>query len=226
MTNRQLTRKIKKMDNNVELKHKDQDILVGQLDADFSVYEVCPVGQGDDERGRIGDEITTTSLKLRMAIRFSPNDFLNTTAMIRMILFWDSAPAGEIPSIVSVTPLDQSVLDPQSSALEPIYDQYDYTTTQNRFRIIYDKVWTLSSQFASVTGDLETSGYPAPVVRFITKKFKLGRKQLFQGGEASYTSWVTNGLFVGWYLYSPGLSTSEFNALGIDANFRLYYKDV
>jgi len=213
------------MDNDIELKHKDQDLALGQLDADFSVYNICSVGVGADAKGRIGEEINTTSLKMRMGIRWLPNAPLNTACHIRMILFWDSAPNGELPNIVSTGPDDQSVLDPASTAFESIFDQYNYNSTQQRFRIIYDKVWTLSSQFVAVNSDIELDDHPAPVMRYVKKTFKLGRKQIYQGNDPDYQALVTNGLYVGWYFYSPDSSDSEFNSLFIDANFRLYYKD-
>lgn len=223
-SNYQLAKRIRKIESEIELKHKDEDFFVGQVDADFSVYDICVVGLGGDSRGRIGDEIQTTSLKMRLGIIWTPNTYNNLTAHLRMILFWDSAPNGDVPSIVSTGPLDQSVLDPASTSLEPIFDQYNYNTTQDRFRIIYDKVWTLRSQF--ITSDPDTlTDLPGPVSMFVTKKWKLGRKQVFQGNAADYTSMVTNGIYVGWYLYSPDNSTSEFNSLKLDAAFRLYFKD-
>lgn len=225
MTNRQLTKKIKKLDNEIELKHKDESFQLGQVDANFSVYDICVVGLGGDERGRIGDEIVTTSLKMRSVITWTPNAFNNNTCLIRMILFWDAAPNGEVPSIIPVTPLDQAVLDNSNTAFTPIHFMYDYSTTQDRFRIIYDKVWSLSSQYRYSVDDIEFDGNPAIVTKFISKKFKLGRKQIFAGDGADYTTMVTNGIYAGWYFYSPNASTSEFNSLIIDSTFRLYYKD-
>lgn len=223
-TIRKLDKRIRKIENEVELKHKDETFFVGQPDANFSVYDICTVGNGTDNRARIGNEIMTTSLKMKLGITWTPNTYNDTTAFIRMILFWDSEPNGEIPSIVAGSLGDQSVLDPNSTTLASIFDQYDYNTTSSRFRVIYDKVWTLRSQFA-VQDPITSDVFPAPTSLYITKKWKLGRKQIYNGDDPDPEQLVTNGIYAGWYLYSYYPSPSEFNSLALDATFRLYFKD-
>lgn len=229
MTNRQLTRKVKKMEDEVELKYKDTAYNIGQVEATaFKPYNIGLIGQGVDERARIGDFIRHTSLKMRFWIRFEPNNTVATTAFVRVLLCYDSQPTqttsslGQPPvDLITGSILGQSLLD--TSEINPLLQHYDVQTCAMRYRVLYDKVFTLQSRQNDTATDPPG---PAPVSMFLKKKIKLGRKAVYNGNGAVYEQLTTNALYFAVYFYAPESNEADQDQLICTGNIRLYYKDL
>lgn len=223
-TNKQLDKKIRKLENEDELKFKDTLFLVSQTDAAAgTVYPIGLVGQGIDARARIGDFIRPTSLKCRFTITFQPNTVINSTSVVRMIIFYDSEPAGELPIVVDSTSVDsESLLDIQTSAF-PILMQYNYSTMQSKYKVLVDKVMTLNSQAGS--GLTASVIAPTPITKYWKKSVKLSRKTIYSGDGALITALQSNGLFICFLYETFGGAIEDPNTLDIVGNIRMYYKD-
>lgn len=235
MTNRQLTKKVKEIQADEELKHKDTIFAVGEVDASTiagvgpTVYPIGLVGNGTDDRARIGEEIIHTSLKLRFRVQVTfnqnENEVLltpNNYCFLRMIVFYHDFPDGEIPPVIAS---DDALLD-TNSAVSPIEMMYEYgSVSSGIYKVLYDKVYTMTSQGIYLP-DVEI-GAPAgqPVCRYIKKTIKIGRKQRYYGDDATIADLQTNGLFVFWYFDTPNSDIENRNQLLITGSARLYYKD-
>lgn len=234
MSNKQLTKKVKEIQNDEELKHKDTLFAVGEVDASIiagvgpTVYPIGLVGEGTDARARIGEEIINTSLMLRFQVKllFNSNETgiapANNIGFLRMIVFYHEFPDGEIPPVVAVA---DALLD-ANSAFSPINMMYDYgSVNAGVYKVLYDKVYTLTASDLYIP-DAEIGALAGvPVSRFIKKKIKIGRKQRYYGDDAVIQDLQSNGLFVFWLLDTPNSDPTDRNQLQIDGSIRLYYKD-
>lgn len=231
LTNRALTKKVREMENEPELKYKDTEFNVTQTDmVDHVVsgqegeqvpttFAIGLVGQGVDARARIGDFIRATSLKIRLSMRYAPNTNISPTAFIRMILYYDSSPQGEASVTVGQA---NSVLDIGSSD-EYIYQMYNYSEVAARYKILMDKTYTLNSQtiYEPITGNW----IPQRSSRYIKKTIKLGRKTIYSGPDGLIGDVQTNGLYVTWLFYAEGTDESNLTTAIVTGTMRMYYKD-
>lgn len=218
-SNKQLAQKIKKLQNDEELKYKDTGYFVGQVEAaDFTVFPVGLVGNGDDARARDGDIIRGTSLKMRFAFTFTPNNSLATTAFIRMIVFYARNVDGELPAVYNDI---NGLLDP-NSASTPLLQMYNYTAMQDQFKVLYDNVITLESNHDIVVGATSAA---SPVSYFMNDKVKISRKQTYSGPNAVIGDLEANGIFVAWYFVAPNSETADEDQLVLEGTIRMYFKD-
>lgn len=228
LTNRALTRKVREMENEPELKFKDTKILPTNLDminhvvsgtpTPPTIYPIGLVGQGTDARARIGDFIRATSLKIRLRMRYLPNTNISPQAHVRMIIYYDANPQGATTQFGTVN----SLLDNDSSD-QYVLQHYNYSEMGVRYKVLYDKIHTFNStsDYGTLTDDL----FPSASSKYIKKTIKLGRKTIYSGADALASNVQSNGLYVVWFFYAEGTNEDQPQTISADSCFRMYYKD-
>lgn len=204
-----LERRIKKLQDKPEVKYHDQvDTILGQqIKQDSSVvFQLNKPGafSVENKLGFDGLSFHNTSMRIGMQFSFDPNAYLSNYTC-RVLIFWDKSPdpdtrlyraTSEDPEVL---PDPKSVLD-NSVIKDPLFMPYNVKVMGTRFKILYDKIVTLSAtaNYVPVADPPApiTYMYGAAVTRVIRKKFKLSRVTDvgFNGFEIEYLS---NGLYLG-----------------------------
>lgn len=220
-TNKSLNKKIKKIENQVELKWYET-ILSGTIDENTVTPLIlnAPV-QGVSQTTRIGYKHTATSLKW---IGYISPDLGSVTGntIVRMIIFWDRQSNGVAPNITGniltgTTALLQQVQTP--SFIPAVAWQAHYQIENHkRFKILYDEVMDLAPQYSYVNtvSNAVQVGVNTCVLR---GKVKLGRDVMQDGTLGDTSSMVTNALYCVLMASNVTLQPSAY------INFRYYYKD-
>lgn len=214
-TNRQLNRKIKKLENNVELKWLDGYSPAITAPKTGQVVPLCSVTQGTAPINRIGDMINATSIKIRYSI-LSPSAILDPVR-VRVVVFWDKTPAGVSPLLIGGS-ITGSVFD-NTVTVQPVFAPINWNYV-DRYRIIYDKVITLNPKVVLVTDASGNVTDYCSVMSTHKKKIKLGRHIKYDDNAPGIASYATNGLFMGILGdVAPG------NEPTVEYSTRLYFKD-
>jgi len=209
-SNKSLNQKIHKIQNMIELKKNDAALALTQIGTGGTVFQdFCFLGQGTGEVGRIGTQISPTSLQFRCSITAS-SAVLNATR-VRMIVFWDRQPNGAAPTIFDSG--ISGLLD-QSTITNDIQTPYNYDMIK-RFTVLYDKVITLNPQVLASGGTTVL-----PMGKFLKKKIKLSRQIKYNGSGTSIAALNTNALCIAWMCDQAGATNAS-----VECSARLYYKD-
>lgn len=199
-----LSRKVRKIQGMIELKEKDLfavgNIITPTL-VPFSIIGAIALGTGNG--GRMGTDIRATSIQWRVC--FNKNATAAATVpKIRMMIFWDQQCNGADPAIASVLDL--------TTVTVPTLAPYN-SVNQKRFKILFDKLFTLTS--GSAVGDELTN-----TIVFRGKR-KLSRVVKYAtGAGGSVASLNTNNLVC--LLVSDAAANSPTSDIG----FRFIYQDI
>lgn len=206
-SNYQLNKKIKKLQQDPELKFKDYFYGANVTTApdEHGIFVCNATSSGIGATNRIGNEIRCTSLEIRGYVFINnlqtvvQKSDLYRVPMIRMIVFWDKSPNGQMPDIIGNTLINEEdcLLDNTNGA-DPIFCPYSRSTA-TRFRILYDKTYRFPQPTVVVSG-----GYvnPNPVVNtvvphvYIQKKIKLSRVTRYSGPDDTFEDISENGLYI------------------------------
>lgn len=180
---KKVQRKVNKIVNQMEVKHKDTRNLFSPSTIGTLVF--CnTVPRGDDEDERTGDNISATSLSYRHIINTQGGN--DDSITVRFILFWDSQ-ANQLAPVISPAAanqmLDTTVVTDQ--ILSPYNSDY-----QKRFKILVDRTITVTP---TITG--------AAASRTLQGKVSLNRVVKYVNANAgSFTEVASNSLW--WYIVS------------------------
>lgn len=216
-----LNKKIKRIEDSIELKYKDT-LFSDTVDNAGEVQILNNLSTGVTSSTRLGDEVMATSIQFR-GWMVNAADNVNGPNFVRVILFWDRQPNGGAPTIQADSSsgvpavLETQVITAANSTVAP----YMYST-QERFRILYDKRFTLNSNFAQTTDgaapDALTEVYPVGIQ--FKKKIKLNRKvKYLDTNTGTIVDIQTNSL------YMALISSESANPPTVTIGYRLYYKD-
>lgn len=215
-SNKSLNEKIKKIQRNTELKFNDTEFADTASDDGLAILLVNGIDQGVQDTQRIGDELDITSMQFRMTIttdagRIGPS-------IVRCIAFWDKQANGAVP-ITSFGVSALELLDGNTIA-QPYLAPINYSMV-DRYRIVYDKTFTLRPDMAATT--TPASGVVAavvPVSMTIKGKIKLGRKVKYIASSGGIVDIGSNSLYFVWYTSNGALTQPA-----IDCATRCYFKD-
>jgi len=211
-TNKTLNTKIKRIQRNVEIKHKDYEIngsavtTTGLLLDDHNFVQ-----EGDTNITREGAIIRATSLQF--IGRFTTDGtILDTATRIRMIVFWDSQTNGAVPNLSGVNGI-LDVLTIDGLTFSP-----RQTNTLKRYKVIYDKIYTVNPQLDFVrlpaTGTITAN---VKVHKPFRLRFKLSRAITYSGNAGTIADLVSNGIYI--------FCMSDSDTVGVSGGIRLYFKD-
>lgn len=213
---KRLDRKIKKIDDMIELKYVDSffENTVGNDGADILLMNGIPTGSGNTNR--IGNEYVATSVQFRGSLTISSLEVQATR--FRCIVFWDRQANNAVPATTTFTSTTRSLLTvPVGSTIPPVLMPFTYEMNE-RYRILYDKMFTINPL---VVGNTTTGATDevVPVTFSFKKKIKLGRKVKCDGGVGDITDISTNSLYAVFYSDLPA------NEPGLEFSARMYFKD-
>lgn len=219
-TVKSVNRKVKKIQDMIELKYFDTDISFATVDDNdgYGTY-LNGIAQNVGVSARIGNEITTTSLQIRGQIRTTNTSPLPQS--VRVLILWDKAangyPLGP-PALIGLSGGD-TILN-TTIITDPTLAPYTYET-QDRFRILYDKRFSLNLLVAETYTAAGVLTY-APVQIQFKKKIKLNRRVKYDGTTGGSFDLVTNALWLYFISNNPAFANDGPTCT---AGVRLYYKD-
>lgn len=232
-SNYALDKKIKKMQRETELKYNDEWLTVtaqNDPDTENNVFLLNGTVQGSGAFGqRIGNEIYPTSVQYRGFIYINNleatvfNDVVRAP-FIRVIIFWDKMPNGEVPVIVGNSAAGaETLLDVTIGGASPIWAPYNHSTA-TRFKILSDKTYRFNpSSTAYYGGDVDPTFASAVPNQFLSDKISLSRTTRYSGDGGTIATVSENGLFVT-FISTFDDSDANYN-ISFDGLFRVYYKD-
>lgn len=208
-SNYQLNKKIKKLQEEPEIKYKDAWHTISATrtpDSQGQVFllngtQVGPYATGE----RIGSQIRATSIQLRGYFYIPILGVLNTpetdtlrAPMIRLIVFWVTNPVGT-PVIVgnSDTALDGVLDNIIGSTADNIFAPYQFQSYP-AIKVLYDKTYTFKVPPIVRYDDEVTPNRPestAPYV-MINKKIKLSRLVKYNGEQSTISNFTNNALYM------------------------------
>lgn len=209
-----MSKKIKKIEAEAEVKHKDTLFAVTTIPSTGLMWESHNfITQGTTNITRIGNVIAPTSFQIRMRIAANTTKITSPT-VCRIIIFWDTQVNGAGPTGFGLTGVvDDSVIT------VPPYAPRNYNTI-DRYRILKDKVIVLHPVLATTTTD------PGGVVTAVSavvayRKFiiKSSRKMRFTGNAGTVADITNNALYV---FFMSDLTVTEPTVQG---GIRMYFKD-
>lgn len=211
-----LSKRIKRIENEVELKWRDISLGGGVNSTTGILSYLSGISQGTTAVQRIGNKARATSLHFRM--QWISNNAMLAPTYCRLIVFWDKQSDGVAPPIyVSGNP--SALLDDTIPVLPSVLP-YNHNAVQ-RYRVLYDKTIVLNPQVAlsqtNVTPSVTTA--VIPVAERLQKKFQLSTILKYSGTSSIITDAESSALFA---LF---LSDTNTNIPTILWGSRLYYKD-
>ena len=162
-SNKKLDKRIKKIEADQEVKQRngtktaisivDTPVLNAGASGGNAFLLNESIDQGVEVAARIGERIRITSINLRMRI-FSNVNRLNTT-LIRCMIFWDRQtngfPFGSVDGVTGDLASGRGPLiapDDSVSLLYAHYNPYTCGGRTTRYKMLYDKVFTLTPKMA------------------------------------------------------------------------------
>lgn len=249
-SNYQLNKKIKKMQQQAELKYSDSltDLIITNdpneaLSKQNFLLNDIAIGPSQ-LNNRIGAEVRNTSIQYRGNIYIQhlnhlipPPGNLDTydygKPMVRMIVYWDSSPNGQGHDIFGSPALagSESLLD-NGMAGENIFCPYNMSTVgAGRFKILKDKTYTFNRDQPLVsldptTAPSTTTWYNTFPNMFIQGKIKLSRVTTYTGPTASINAISTNALYVLFISNYNGTQAAKPRLyMSGEVQWRLFFKD-
>lgn len=214
-SNKSLDKKIKKLQQDVELKYKDT-YTVDDIENTAQYILLNGIQQGDTTVTRTGGEIRCTSIHLRGVIQTDTAGLVSNSQ--RFLVVWDRQPNGAAPTLSGTV---NSILD-VSIVTDLILAPYNYSAL-DRFKILYDKNFIINRQIwktQDVNNDVDS--YCDQQIRF-NKKIKLGRrvKYAVNSTAGNITDIQTNSLY---FIYVGDVAAASAGP-ELQLGTRLYFKD-
>lgn len=219
-TTKALNKKINNIQNNlIELKSHEGDFDQTSIPQTGLVESaICTLTQGVGNEQRVGDSIKTTSLTLRM--RLIANNGYISDQCIRVIVFWDRQCNGVATDLIGNA---DSLLNDNAATI-PGFLAFQALHTQNRYKILYDKVHTLrptlvASMENNSIGTLNDAYQTGVTVKHLNIYLKASRIIKYSGTSNSIANVVSNNLQVAW------IGDGGTNLPSVQMSFRLIYRD-
>lgn len=218
-TNKQLDKKIKKMQSDVELKYKDVYSTQDMTDAGTLVL-LNAVVRGAEPVQRIGNTIRATSLQIRGQISTDLVDTGLAAIRTRVIVFWDKQANGIAPTLIGASST-ASVLD-TTTVTDATLAPYNHNMV-DRYKILMDKHIMLVPK---VVGDFDpatgVTTFYGQISIAMNSHIKLSRKIRYdESNNGNITDIMTNSLYIGLLSDRAAAATNPFLEFGS----RMYYKD-
>lgn len=189
-TNKNLARRVRKLERAPELKYKDVNSTVAPTAAGTAVAALF-IAQGDDFNQRIGEEVNLmyVNYKIRYAIASG------TTGIIwRTMLVWDKQNNGIGPIFLASSSLTEGLLD-DTTITNTTLSPHNYRTKQ-RYQVLYDQTHISNPQEPTCERTM-----------YMRKNFKFhGMKIKYSGSGGTIAELPSRELF--WVHFSPGASVS------------------
>ena len=236
-TTRTLSKKIKKMQKQQEIKYVDNWETIQACNQPSATFPMSlprllnGLHVGSSVIERIGSAVTATSLSFR-GFMYVPNlqtitkeEDLSRVPLVRMIVFWDES-ARDVPVIQGAPSSSQETLLDNSSGADTVFCPYN-RSTRNRFKILYDKTFKFPVTPIITTGGLVVSETNSLPHRVIQGKIKLNRIVQYSGITDGIQDIARNALWCVCISTYDTKVTPPDDAYFIQANicFRFNYKD-
>lgn len=205
---------VKEIQKNEELKYKDVFLNGQALTSTATLTLLNGMQLGDDVSNRTGNQISPTSIQFRCAVR-NDVDRVSAGTVFRHIIFWDSQANGAAPTSGDL--LDAAVTTQLTIA--PYKREY-----QKRFKVVYDKAFTINPNFATIQDSGDTPAAPTAVFEnsvYYKKKRSLSRITKYRNAQNAGTiaDIASNSL------YSLWVSQAATDGGSVDCGYRMYFKD-
>lgn len=187
-TVKKLDKRVKKIENEIELKYVDFVNTAFSATAAPAGGLLNAIERGTPPNNRIGNEVRATSVQIRYNIfNAIPAEF---PQIIRVIVFYDRQANGGNPGFIGASSTN-ALLD-NDVITNPVHAPYNQNTRM-RYHVMYDKVHVLIPQ-----SDTQTGLGMVPHEMFIRKHIKLGRKTRYDANNipAAIADISTNSLWV------------------------------
>jgi len=202
VTNKNLARRVKRLEKRPELKYHDVYSTTGPTAAG-TANSMLFIAQGDDFNQRIGEEITAMYLNLNLRLTATVN---TVVSYIRTMIVWDKQNNGTGPVFLASSSLAEGLLD-DTTITSSILSPHNYRTKQ-RYVILYDKLHLLTPQSAGTE-----------VAMKLRRNFKLrGAKVKYSSSGATVADLPSRDLI--YVQFSTVAST-----ITVLNSFRLWYTD-
>lgn len=216
-TNKSLNRKIKRIQNDIELKYRDVYSASTDITTTAALTLLNGLSQGDTTITRTGGQVRLTSVHIKGTVTADPANL--SSDQYRMMLVWDGQTNGAAPTLSgNVT----SILD-VTTITDPLIAPYNYSA-MDRFKILMDKRVIINRRVVAdndpATG--ATTEYQA-IVKPFNKKFKLGRivRYAVNSSTGTITDISTNSLY---FIVVGNVAPASVNP-SIQFSSRIYFKD-
>jgi len=131
-TNKSLNRKIKRIQNDIELKYKDVYSAATDISTTTALTLLNGISQGDTTITRTGGQIRITSVHIKGTVTADPLNLLSD--QYRMMVVWDAQANGAAPTLSGTV---TSILD-VTTITDLLIAPYNYSA-MDRFKILMDK---------------------------------------------------------------------------------------
>jgi len=210
-----LNKKIKRIEDTRELKYHDTAAAGATVDDQGQLYLLNGIAAGDLQYQRTGAEVQSTSIQIRGY--FTNNELEINGIVLRMIVFWDRQCNGVAPLIVSTSSGTPALLYATSGG-ESVDLPFMYETN-DRFRVIYDKRFTINPKLVGNVTAGETDAVGRVRLAF-KKKIKLNRRIKYDDTNGVVSDINTNSL---WVVFLS--NDANTNLPTVHYNSRYYFKD-
>lgn len=166
---RNVKRSIKKIQRNVEVKYVDTSVNA-VISGNATLALLNGLQTGDTDNTRSGNMVQATSISLRGWVQRTGTT--GTSGAFRLLLFWDQQANQTAPTS------DDVITTPH------LYSQYN-RDNQKRFKILYDKVFTIHPQYTS-----QLMFHPLIIKRKLSRQVKYD-----DGNVGDITDITTNSLY-------------------------------
>lgn len=210
-TVKSLARKVKQIQREQELNHKDVfvDTTIDDLGT-LTILNSLNVGDST-EGGVLNKSCIGTSLQFRAFIDMSEEANVGSPQGIRHIIFFDKQSNGTILTAATAIPLlfDNDIIT--NNLIAPYR-----MSTQKRFKIIYDKTYSMFAQEIVAT-------VPTGSSKYAKKKRNFHRTIMYQDEDTIVDGTPeTNALYSLWI---SDVGNVSFNGMPINCGYRFIYKD-
>lgn len=209
-----LSKKVKKIEGDEEVKHKDTAHGVTAVTTAGLAWESHNfISQGTTNITRIGNVIAPTSYQIRFRLNAGTGK-ITTDSHVRMIIFWDTQVNNAGPDFFGVDGLlDDSVITNNT------FSPRNYNTV-DRYKILKDKIWTLRPMLATTTTPAD--GVVAAVSAVTISRtyiIKTTKRMRFTGNAGTVADISNNALYVLWITDLAALQPQ------VQGSVRMYFKD-
>jgi len=190
-TNKSLNRKIKRIQNDIELKYKDVYSAATDISTTTALTLLNGISQGDTTITRTGGQVRLTSVHIKGTVTADPLNLLSD--QYRMMVVWDAQANGAAPTLSGTV---TSILD-VTTITDLLIAPYNYSA-MDRFKILMDKRVIINRRVVADTDPATgaTQEYQ-PIVKPFNKRFKLGRtvRYAVNSSTGTITDISTNSLY-------------------------------
>jgi hypothetical protein len=214
-TNMQLNKKIKKLQQDEELKMHEvtkNQLLDLSAPTPGSYLLLNGIAVGTNFRTRIGNQVRATSLSIRYSIDWSASFPLITPPLIRILIFWDRQANQTYPEVFGLSN-GAGVLD--TGFAGEIYAQTNINNWK-RYKLLYDKVHNIIPYSRDLTTEMPNF--------YIKKKIKLNRIVQYDDTNATQDAISTNSLWMCAFS-TAGAADLAINKPTLRFASRFYFKD-